>query len=391
MDKKGVADEMTRRLVRSKRLFNGTSMLEDAELLIDDGTVQACGERLPGPAPDGVTDLGDMTILPGLVDLQVNGGGGIMFNNMPTSEGILAIRQAHCGFGTTSIVPTFVSGPTEDMIRAVDAVAEVNRYGPADAVPAVHLEGPYLALAKRGNHDPAFLRTVSRKERDLLLDLATRHPLITTVAPEVVGIRQIKEWVGGGAQVWLGHSDCDAETAIAAAGVGATSATHLFNAMSGLAARRPGLAGAAFADERLSAGLIGDGIHVSPITARAAHAAMGERLFLVSDCLAAAAGGPTRFRLADRPMEVSEGACRTPDGALAGAAMTLLQCVAAAVRLGAMSFEAAVRAATVIPARLIGQDRIGRLVPGSCANFIAVDDGIRLTAVYADGRWCRRP
>ncbi len=384
------ATKPARRLIRARRLFTGSVMLDDAFLLVEGEQVVTVSERIPDGVWDEETDLGELTVLPGLVDLQVNGGGGVMLNDAPTLDGVRTIREAHRDYGTTSVAPTFVSGDTDGMVAAVRAVAEYARTGPADGVPAVHFEGPFLSQIKRGAHDPTLVRPPTSEDCDLIAGLAATHPLAVTVAPEVVGSALIKDWVAAGVRVWLGHSGCDAETAVAAADAGASGATHLFNAMSNITARDPGLTGAVFADDRLTAGLIMDGAHVHPIAARAAHAALGDRLFLVSDCLAAAAGGPASFTLGDRTMEVVDGACRTRDGALAGAALTLLECVATAVRQNVMPFEAAVRAATVIPARVIGNDRIGRLEAGSSANFIAVDEDLGLAAVHADGQWVRR-
>ncbi|MDP9241321.1 MAG: N-acetylglucosamine-6-phosphate deacetylase [Actinomycetota bacterium] len=375
---------MSARLFRSARLFDGFRMYDDAYLVVDGGTVVAVGS---GPAApfDNVLDLGPVTVIPGLVDLQVNGGGGVMFNDSPVADGVAAMYAAHSRYGTTSLVPTFITGPEEDMLRAVHAAASAAAVLPPGAIPAVHLEGPYVAMSRLGIHDAHWVRPPGGAEPGLLEGLARVHPLIATVAPEVVGVELVGAWVEAGVQVWLGHSDCDAVTAAAAVRAGASSGTHLYNAMSGLTAREPGLVGAILGDDRVSAGLIMDGVHVDPINARAACVAMGERLFLVSDCLSAAAGGPSRFRFAGREIEVRDGACRAADGTLAGSALTLLECVAVAVRTEVMGFEDAVRAATVLPARVVGDDRIGRLGPGSAANFVAVDDQLGLIQSFVRG------
>lgn len=376
---------MSARLFRSARLFDGFHWYDDAYLALDAGSVVAVGSG-PSLVPVAeVVDLGPVTVIPGLVDLQVNGGGGVMFNDSPTADGIAAMYAAHSRHGTTSLVPTFITGPQEDMVRAVHAAGSAASVLPPGAIPAVHLEGPYVAMAERGIHDERWVREPSEEEPGLLGGLTGVHPLIATVAPEVVGMGLLAAWVGAGVRVWLGHSDCDAGTAAAAVRAGAASGTHLYNAMSGLTAREPGLVGAILADGRVNAGLIMDGVHVDPVTARAAVVAMGERLFLVSDGLSAAAGGPSRFRFAGREIEVRDGACWAADGTLAGSALTLLECVACAVRSGVMGFEQAVRAATVLPARRVGDDRIGRLAPGSAANFVAVDAGLGLVGSYLGG------
>lgn len=233
---------MSRRLIAAARIFDGEALHENAAVEIDGDRV---ARLVPRAAGDGAEDLGDATLAPGFVDWQVNGGGGVLFNEAPTPEGVAAIARAHARYGTTALLPTLITDRPEVSDAAADAIAAARRDG-APGIVGVHFEGPHLAAARAGAHDPALIRPMDAADRAR----TTRRDLgavVATVAPETVPPEEIRALAAAGVIVSLGHSDCACEDAEAAFAAGARAVTHLYNAMSPLGHRAPGLVGAALA------------------------------------------------------------------------------------------------------------------------------------------------
>ena len=251
-------------------VFDGKRLYQDAALLLSDGAVDAIIDAQSVPDSYAITTMDGGTILPGFVDLQVNGGGGVMFNDAPSVIGLTTIAEAHARTGTRAFLPTLITDTPDRTSAAIDAVATAI----AQKVPGIlglHLEGPHLSLAKKGAHDPALIRPMTANDLAELLDAAKRLPnLMVTVAPENVTFDQVKHLSEHGVIVSLGHTNCSYDTAQQAIAAGATCVTHLFNAMSQMDSRAPGLVGAALGTPGVMAGLIADGIHVHPKTIQVA-------------------------------------------------------------------------------------------------------------------------
>lgn len=365
-------------------VFDGDRLLARHALVLRDGVVAEIvpDDALP-PAMDRLCLKGG-TLAPGFVDLQVNGGGGVMFNDAPTVETLRTLAEAHARLGATSILPTLITDRAEVTAAAIDAaVAAV-----AEGVPGIaglHLEGPHLSVARKGAHDPALIRPMEDADLARLIDAAAHLPaLMVTVAPESVNPQQVAALAGAGIRVSLGHTDCGFDDAVAAAEAGAVCVTHLFNAMSQLGNREPGVVGAALATPGLSAGLIADLIHVHPEVIRAALAAKRGpgRIFLVSDAMATAGSDIDHFTLNERRIERREGRLTLADGTLAGADLDLATAVRNIAGLGVPP-ETALAMATTIPADLIGRE--ARLAPGARADVVHLDDAGRLAAVWQGG------
>jgi N-acetylglucosamine-6-phosphate deacetylase len=363
------------------RIFDGTAF-RDGSLVIEDGRIR---EILPPGSPlKGLTEqpLGGGILAPGFVDLQVNGGGGVMFNDAPTPETLRTIADAHAGLGATTILPTLITD-TPDITRAAIAAAIATTRADTPGIAGLHLEGPHLSVARKGAHDPRLIRPMTDDDLNALTDAARQLPrLMVTLAPESVRPGQVSALAQAGILVSLGHSDADFDTARAYADAGATCVTHLFNAMSQLANREPGLVGAALADGRLHAGLIADGLHVHPATIAAALAAKAGPggIFLVSDAMAPAGSALTEFTLNGRRIIRSNGRLLLDDGTLAGADLDLpraLRVLTSAVRV---SVDQAVAMATSRPGHVLGQ--AGRIVPGAPADLVHLDDGLHVRAVW---------
>jgi len=370
-------------------LCDGVREHAGAALIVAGGRVADIVARDALPPGIPCEDFDDELIAPGFVDLQVNGGGGVMLNDAPTVETMARIAAAHAAFGTTSILPTLITdcdSATEAVIAAAQAAVAEGVAG----IAGLHLEGPHLDPAKAGAHDPASIRPMGAADIDRLCDAAAKLPvLMVTLAPGAATPAQIARLAAAGATVSLGHSAAGFDAARSAAEAGASCVTHLFNAMSQVTARDPGLAGAALALPGLSAGLIADGIHVHPAVMAAAlraKAGPGE-IFLVTDAMATVGSGITGFRLNGRRVLRSGGRLTLEDGTLAGADLDMLRAIRTVMAAAGLSLVEAVRRATAAPARAVGQGgRLGLLRPGGPADAVWIAPDAAACRTWQRGR-----
>ena len=362
------------------RVYDGQNLHDDAVLLTEGRQVVG----LVGSVPLGATEvaLTGGILAPGLIDLQVNGGGGLMVDGAADAARLRAICQTHGRLGTTSLLPTLITdtpAATARVIAAADACIG------APGFAGLHLEGPHLDPRRKGAHDPALIRPMEDADLALLIAAAQRLPaLMVTVAPSALRPDQIAALAAAGAIVSLGHSDCTLAEASAAIAAGARCATHLFNAMSQLTSREPGLVGAVLTHD-IAAGIIADGIHVDPAAMRIAVAARPEGLFLVSDCMAAAGTDQTEFTLGGRRILRRNGRLTLEDGTLAGADLSLPQAIAVMVQQVGIPLERALAMATRVPAQVIGRADLGCLGPGAQADMVHLSDDLQVQAVWQTG------
>jgi N-acetylglucosamine-6-phosphate deacetylase len=372
------SDRTPRFSLCAARVFDGTAF-RDGAVVIEGGRIL----RIGAPEGDRI-DLGDATLAPGMIDLQVNGAGGVAVDRKAGADALATICATLARLGATGCLPTLITDTPEataSVIAAGIAAADAGTPG----FLGLHLEGPHLDPRRKGAHDAALIRPMEAADLAALLQARARLPALkVTVAPEAVTPAQIAAMAQAGIVVSLGHSDCTAGQARAAMAAGAVCATHLFNAMSQLGNRAPGLVGAVL-DGTGHAGIIADGIHVDPATLRIALAAKAEGLFLVSDCMALAGSQLTEMELGGRLIRRQEGRLTLSDGTLAGADLTLPQAVANLVSFG-VDPARALAMATRIPARLIGRDDLGRLAAGGPADVVALGPDLALRAVWQGGR-----
>ncbi len=365
-------------------IFDGETLHHNKVLLLEHGMVTDLSDVVPDGA-DHVALPGGI-LAPGFVDLQVNGGDGLMLNDAPSVATIRRMAEANARVGTTALLPTLITDRPETTRATVEAAIAACGEG-VPGLLGLHLEGPHLSVARKGAHDPALIRAMEPDDMALYLDAAARLPVLKlTVAPETVTPDQISELVAAGVLVSLGHTDATADTCLAAAHAGARCVTHLFNAMRQLGNREPGVVGAALDSGDLSAGLIADGIHVHPISLRAAIAAKRGpgQLFLVTDAMAPIGTEQTEFNLGGRRILRRDGRLTLADGTLAGADLDFPRAVEVMVKEVGVTPEQALAMATSIPANLIGAD-VGHLRPGAVADMVHLDDGYRLTRVWRSG------
>ena len=366
-------------------IFDGHTRHAHSALLIKDGRVADIVHVFEVPAEYSITELEGGLLTAGFVDLQANGGGGEMLNNAPTADTIRTICDAHLQFGTTSLLPTLITDTKEQTNAAISAVKDAITNGIAGVI-GLHLEGPHLSIARKGAHDPTLIRSMEGEDCRQLCALANELPsLLVTVAPESVLETQITALKNAGATVSLGHTDANYQTARAAAASGATCVTHLFNAMSQLGNRAPGMVGAALDTDTLYAGLIADGIHVDPAVIRiAVRANQGTgRLFLVTDSMAPLGTDMKEFTLDGRKILRRDGRLTLSDGTLAGADLDMISAVRFMVDEIGLDVDEALRMASLYPAQLLNRDHeIGSLVSGARANFIHLDERLQLKNVW---------
>lgn len=370
---------MTPTSYRADAVFDGDRLIPGAAVTVAGGHVLAIGDA-PGP----IIDLGPGILAPGLIDLQVNGAGGVQV----AGDTDVAALETVCGtlarLGATGCLPTLITD-TPEATAAVIAAGIAAADAGVPGFLGLHLEGPHLDPRRKGAHDAGLIRAMTADDLELLLLAAGRLPaLMVTVAPESVTTDQIAAMAAAGIVVSLGHTDCTADVARAAMAAGARCATHLFNAMSQLGNRAPGLVGAVLAGDGVS-GLIADGIHVDPLALRVALAAKREGIFLVSDCMALAGTELTEILLGGRRILRSDGRLTLEDGTLAGADLTLTQALGVLVDQVGIAPERALAMATRIPAQVIGRDDLGRLAPGAAADMVHLSPDWALQSVWHAG------
>ncbi|PLP57330.1 N-acetylglucosamine-6-phosphate deacetylase [Mesorhizobium loti] len=370
------------------RIFDGADWHDDAALIIAGGLVEAITKRSAIPSGVEVVDLGGGILAPGFIDLQVNGGGGVMLNDHPDLASIETICRAHAPFGTTALLPTLITDTPEITAAAIAAGAEAAQRKLPGFL-GLHLEGPHLSLARKGAHDPKLIRPMNDADEAALIATQARLPVLqTTVAPESVTAAQVAALAKAGVVVSLGHSDTDYATATAYAEAGASMATHLFNAMSQIGNREPGLAGAAIDSGTVFAGLIADGIHVHPATIEIAlKSKQGPaRIFLVTDAMATIGTDMTEFTLNGRTIYRKDGSLRLGDGTLAGADLDMISAVRFMHRIVGIDLAEALRMASLYAAEAVGQShRIGRFAKGTAADIVALSDDLAMRGTWIGG------
>jgi len=373
------------RVLTGARIFDGEQFRDDCALVIEGASIAAIASFGDRPRGGEQTDLGGGVLAPGFVDWQINGGGGVLFNAEPTVEGIAAIAAAHRRAGVTSFLPTVVTDAPRVLGQALAAAREAVSRIPGAL--GVHVEGPFIDPKRKGVHPPEFIRPMEEKDADALIG-SRAGAMVVTLAPASVPLERIARLANAGVIVSLGHSDATAEEAASVFGAGASAVTHLYNAMSQLASRAPGVVGATLADPHIVCGMIADGEHAHAAAYRAAIAAKGARgIALVSDAMPPAAGGPDVFELQGRRMMRVGHKLVAEDGTLAGAAITMRDAVDYVVRTLGIPLAEALTMATLTPARLLRvDDRIGRLAPGYRADLVHLTDDLQVAEVWTAGR-----
>jgi N-acetylglucosamine-6-phosphate deacetylase len=366
------------------RVFDGECMHDGAAVVVDGGFIAAVV-----PEPDLPAKVERRRIVgllaPGFVDVQVNGGGGVLFNADPTVEAIRAIGAAHRRFGTTGFLPTFITDRREKMRAAVDAVRAALEAG-VPGVLGIHLEGPFLNPARKGVHDAAHIRAFDDEDFAIVTSLGRGRTLVT-LAPEMVPPETIARLAAAGVVVAAGHTAASYEAIVAARRQGLSGFTHLFNAMPPMFAREPGPAGAALDDRGCWCGIIADLHHVAPAMLRLALAARGtERMMLVTDAMPSVGTDLSQFDLLGQPVRRANGRLTTPNGTLAGSDLDMATAVRNVVSHLGVTLDDALRMASRAPAAFLRLDsELGRIASGHRANLVLLDDRLGVKETWIGG------
>jgi N-acetylglucosamine-6-phosphate deacetylase len=372
---------MSRLILTAAQIFDGTQMLPDHAVVIEGGEITALLPR--AKAPDGPRHAVNGILAPGLIDLQVNGGAGMMLDGSATPAKIATICATHARLGATGILPTLITD-TPAATSAVIAAGIAATTAKTPGFLGLHLEGPHLDPRRQGAHDLALIRPMTEADLAELCAAAAQLPaLMLTLAPASVTPAQIAALTHAGAVVSLGHTEATYAEASAATQAGAACVTHLFNAMSQLGNREPGLVGAVLSGH-LHAGIIADGLHVHPASLRVALAARNDGLFLVSDAMAVAGTDLTEFTLGHRRILRQNGRLTLADGTLAGADLSLPQAIRLLITQLHIAPARALAMATSIPARLI-RSPAGTLRAGQPADLVHLTPDWALQTVWKNG------
>ena len=360
--------------------------LETTGVVVDGGRIVALGET----SADRTVDLKGGYLLPGFIDTQVNGGGGVLFNDSPTVEAIATIGAAHRAYGTTGFLPTLISDDLSTVAKAIAAVDAAIETG-VPGVLGIHIEGPFLSEQRKGVHDASKFRTLDEAALELLTSAKHGRTLVT-LAPETTTPQMIARLAKAGVTVAAGHTNATYERIVEALESGVTGVTHLFNAMSPLTSRAPGAVGAALEHQESWCGIIADGRHIHPAVLRIAFAAKRlDRFMLVTDAMPSVnaphlGDGDDHFYLQGRRISVKDGACLDERGVLAGSDLDMAAAVRNARDLLGLDLATAVMMASAAPAAFLGLERKrGRIAPGLAADLVILDEHFTAIETWIDG------
>jgi len=368
------------------RILTAAGLVSGTVVLISGSRIEALTDLTDSRCRDAVmVDLQGQLLLPGFIDVQVNGGGGVLFNDDPSLETIQAIGAAHRRFGTTGFMPTLISDDLDTIGQAIAAVQSALDSG-FPGVLGIHIEGPFLNWARRGVHDPKHLRLLETGLVSLLCRLRSGRTLLT-LAPEMTTTDMIAALAQAGVLLSAGHSNATYAETTAAIAHGVRGFTHLFNAMARLEPRQPGIVGAALYDTGTWCGIIVDGHHVDPVMLKLAlRCKRHDRFMLITDAMPPVGSSLSSFVLQGKTINVADGVCSDASGTLAGTALDMATAVRNAVSLLDLNIAEAARMASEYPAEFLGLGHeLGRIAPGYRANLTLLNDDLKVQRTWIEG------
>ncbi|MDG1167443.1 MAG: N-acetylglucosamine-6-phosphate deacetylase [Candidatus Thioglobus sp.] len=371
--------------ITGSKLFNGIDFIEHKALLIDDQHIAGIVNEDAIPTDFQVKKLEGGILSPGFIDLQVNGGGGKLFNNSPDKESLNTIISAHQYFGTTSIMPTVISDSLNILQKCTDTIS--NEIDNNHSLLGIHIEGPFFNVKYRGVHQKQYINTINASYLNLFETL-DKFPVMLTLAPECISIKQLKHLKSLGFKILAGHTDANYDQLEEAVKYGLDGFTHLFNAMGQISAREPGVVGSAFDFDETSASIIVDLHHVHPSLINLSFKQKPKgKLFFVSDSMATINHGEPSFELYDEVVSESNGRIINSEGKLAGSSITQIDAIKNAYQKCSIPLESAISMATLYPAEYLGvSDYIGQLKKGYRADLAHFDSNFHVQNVWLAGK-----
>lgn len=379
---------MKRYALKCGKVFDGNTISDRKTVIINGTTVEDVFDGYKWVPDAYFYDFSNMLLAPGFIDLQVNGGGGVLLNKHPDVDTLKTIRDAHEQFGVLNILPTLISADM-DTIKA--AVAAVGEFGTEDGILGLHLEGPFISKARKGIHSERFVRSCTMEELTDIYQNAGDCIKMLTFAPEAMSRECLQYITSHNTLPMIGHSDAGCREAADRFANGAVGVTHLFNAMSGLRNRAPGIIGASFLAQGTWAGIIADGIHVDYENIMIAKRLKGNRLFLVSDAMPPVGAGECDFTIDGKAIRCEGGKCVSDDGTIAGSALNMNQALKNIVTFCDIAVDEALRMTSTYPAQLLRvDDRLGVIRKGSFADLILLDNELTVRGIIRHGAWRKR-
>ncbi|MGY5746969.1 N-acetylglucosamine-6-phosphate deacetylase [Vibrio antiquarius] len=368
------------------KIYTGSDVLTDHAVIIENDLIQSIVPAAELPQDIEVKDLAGANLSPGFIDLQLNGCGGVMLNDAITPETMQIMHEANLKSGCTSFLPTLITSSDEDMRTAISAAREYHNQYQNQSL-GLHLEGPYLNVAKKGIHNVDFIRPSDESMIDLICANADIIAKVT-LAPEQNDPEHIARLKAAGIVVSIGHTNATYAEARKGFEAGITFATHLFNAMTPMVGREPGVVGAIYDTPDVYAGIIADGFHVDYANIRIAHKIKGDKLVLVTDATAPAGANIDHFIFVGKKVYYRDGKCVDENGTLGGSALTMIEAVQNSVEHAGIALDEALRMATLYPATAIGvEDRLGRVRKGMVANLTIFDRDFKVKATVVNGQY----
>ncbi|ENM5726702.1 N-acetylglucosamine-6-phosphate deacetylase [Vibrio mimicus] len=368
------------------KIYTGNDVLVKHAVIINGDKIETICPIESLPSDIKVVDLNGANLSPGFIDLQLNGCGGVMFNDEITAKTIDIMHKANLKSGCTSFLPTLITSSDENMRQAIAAAREYQSQYPNQSL-GLHLEGPYLNVMKKGIHSVDFIRPSD----DSMIDTICANSDVivkVTLAPENNKPEHIEKLVKAGIVVSIGHTNATYTEARQSFESGITFATHLFNAMTPMVGREPGVVGAIYDTPDVYAGIIADGFHVDYANIRIAHKIKGEKLVLVTDATAPAGAEMDYFIFVGKKVYYRDGKCVDENGTLGGSALTMIEAVQNTVEHVGIALDEALRMATLYPAKAIGvDDKLGRIKKGMIANLTVFDRDFNVKATVVNGQY----
>lgn len=364
-------------------IYTTESILSDHAVIIENDLIKAVLPTVELDQALPIVDLNGANLSPGFIDLQLNGCGGVMFNGAETQQTLEIMQAANLKSGTTSFLPTFITDADTGMKRALNVARHYMDNKPNEVL-GLHLEGPYISVEKKGIHRPEFIR---KPDSDMINLICENSDIVSqvTLAPENSPNEVIQQLSAAGIVVSLGHTNATYAQATAAINSGASFATHLFNAMTPISGREPGVVGAVY-DNDIYAGIIVDGFHVAYENIRISKKIMGDKLVLVTDATAPAGADIEQFDFVGTTVYYKDGKCFGADGTLGGAAVTMIESIEQCVKLVGIALDEAIRMATLYPAKAISvEHKLGSIRAGNIANLAIFNNDYKVTGTVVNG------